>query len=409
MNGYYGPYGGSYVPEMLVPALKELDKAFNTIGQSSEFKKELTTLFNTYSGRPTPLYFAPRATKELGGGKIYLKLESLNHTGAHKINNALGQALLAKAMGKKHLIAETGAGQHGLATATVAAKLGMDCKIFMGDVDIRRQYPNVYAMRLLGAEVIPVTDGTKTLKDAVNAAMKFWISHLKDTHYLLGSALGPAPFPAMVREFQSVIGKEVKEDIQKREGRLPDHLMACVGGGSNAIGLFSAFLNDEEVALHGVEAGGRGPAPGDNAARFSKTPSVGIVQGYKSYFLQDEQGQVLPTHSVSAGLDYAGVGPQLAHLYDEKRITFTSVTDKEVLNSYKWLCRTEGIIPALESSHAVAELRKFAPTTSKDDIIVVNISGRGDKDLFITAPYLDRDNWLRFLENEVNQIKGEDL
>jgi tryptophan synthase beta chain len=398
---FFGEYGGRYVPEMLVPALDELEKYYMELKDDEGFGRELTELMANYSGRPTPLYFAGNLTRRCGGCKIYLKQEGLNHTGAHKINNVLGQGLLAKRMGKSTVIAETGAGQHGLATASVAAKMGLKCKVFMGEVDIRRQYPNVYAMKLMGAEVIPVSYGTRTLKDAVNAALKHWIEHLEDTHYLLGSALGPFPYPLMVRDFQSVIGREVRQQLQGFERRLPDVLVACVGGGSNSLGLFHPFLEHDEIEFIGVEAGGRGPAAGDNAVRFGGAGRTGIVQGYKSYFLQDEHGQVLPTHSISAGLDYAGIGPELAYLRDQGKVRFESVTDKEALEGFQVLCREEGIIPALESAHAVAYALKAAPGYHEDKIMVINLSGRGDKDIFITAKELDRENWLGFLEDEV--------
>ncbi len=397
---YFGPYGGQYVPEMLISALDELERAYGRLSQETGFQEELDGLLKHYAGRPTPLYFAENLTDITGGCKIYLKLEGLAHTGAHKINNVLGQALLAIKMGKSGLVAETGAGQHGLATATAAAKFRLTCKIFMGEKDIKRQYPNVYAMRLLGAEVIPVEFGTKTLKDAVNAALKYWIEHLADTHYLLGSALGPFPYPQIVRNFQSVIGKEVKEQIKRAEDRLPDLLVACVGGGSNAIGLFSPFLGEEKIQLYGVEAGGIGPEPGFNARRFSRHSRPGIAQGYKSYFIQDEDGQISPTHSVSAGLDYAGIGPELAYLHDIKRIRFDSVSDNEALRAFETLTKTEGIMPALESAHAVAYALKLASKLPKDNLMVVNISGRGDKDLFITARKLDLKNWINFLKSE---------
>ena len=390
---HFGPYGGRYVPEMLVPALEELEQGYLKYKDDPEFTAELADLYQNYCGRPTPLYFAENLTRELGGCRIYLKLEGLAHTGAHKINNALGQALLAKRLGKTKVIAETGAGQHGLASATVAARFGMSCKVFMGEVDVRRQYPNVYSMKLLGAEVIPVTDGTKTLKDAVNATLKYWIQNLKDTHYILGSALGPFPYPVMVRDFQSVIGREVRAQLMEREGRLPDHLVACVGGGSNSIGLFHPFLGEKGIRFHGAEAGGRGPAIGDNAARFGSTPKVGIVQGYKSYFLQDDSGQLQDTHSVSAWL------------YDRKIVEFAPITDVKALDAFKRLTRLEGVIPALESSHAVARAIELAPTLPRDEIRVVNISGRGDKDIFITAMELDRENWISFLESEVRHGK----
>ncbi len=404
---YFGPYGGRFVPEMLIPALDELETSYNKFKDSSQFKQELQTLFNDYAGRPTPLYRAENFSRHVGLEKIYLKLEGLAHTGAHKINNVLGQALLAQKMGKKVLIAETGAGQHGLATATVAAKFGMACKVFMGAVDIKRQYPNVFAMKLLGAEVIPVNFGTKTLKDAVNAALKFWIEHLDETHYLLGSALGPHPYPMMVRDFQSVIGKEVKAQIMKLEKRLPDVLIACVGGGSNSMGLFSPFLNEPGIRFYGVEAGGKGDRPGENAVRLGGNGKVGTVQGYRSYFLQDACGQVLTTHSISAGLDYAGIGPELAYLYDNKKVSFASVNDKEVLEGFQMLSCKEGIIPALESAHAVAFTCKIARALAPDSIVVVNISGRGDKDLFITARHLDYTNWQQFLRGEVNNAKSD--
>lgn len=398
---YFGPYGGQYVPEMLIPALDELEMTYKRLSQELAFQEELDSLLKQYAGRPTPLYFAENLTKKAGGSKIYLKLEGLAHTGAHKINNVLGQALLAKKMGKSSLVAETGAGQHGLATATAAAKFGLECKIFMGEKDIKRQYPNVYAMRLLGAEVIPVEFGTKTLKDAVNAALKYWIEHLADTHYLLGSALGPFPYPIIVRNFQSIIGREVKDQIKRAEDRLPDLLVACVGGGSNAIGLFSPFLEEEKIKFYGVEAGGSGPEPGFHACRFSQHSRPGIAQGYKSYFIQDEDGQISPTHSISAGLDYAGIGPELAYLHDIKRIHFDCVSDKEALQAFKTLSKTEGIMPALESAHAVSYAIKLASALPKDNLMVVNISGRGDKDLFITARELDLKNWMDFLKNEV--------
>ncbi len=402
---HFGKYGGRYVPEMLIQALDELEKAYEDLKDTPEFKAELNDLFCNYSGRTTPLYYAENITKELGGAKIYLKLEGLNHTGAHKINNALGQVLLAKKLGKKTVIAETGAGQHGVATATVAAKMGLKCKVFMGSVDIKRQYPNVYAMKLLGAEVISVEDGTKTLKDAVNAALKYWIENLDECHYLLGSALGPYPYPLIVRDFQSVIGKEVKEQIQKHEQRQPDVLIACVGGGSNSIGLFYPFLDNENIEIFGAEAGGKSSKIGENAARFNnENPAVGIVQGYKSYFIMDEFGQVEKTHSVSAGLDYAGIGPELAHLHDIGRIKFESINDEEALSAFKFLCEKEGIIPALESSHALALAFKKAKEYSKDKIMVVNVSGRGDKDIFITARELDKENWIKFLTSEVEDV-----
>lgn len=406
-NRHFGSFGGRYVPEMLIPALNELETAYDQAKDSQDFQEELAGYLRDYAGRPSPLYLAENLSKKTGGCRIYLKLEGLNHTGSHKINNALGQILLAKKMGKTHIIAETGAGLHGLATATVAAKFGMSCRIFMGEVDIKRQYPNVYAMELLGAEVIPVAFGTRTLKDAVNAALKYWIENLEDTHYLLGSAVGPYPYPVIVRDFQSIIGKEVQQQIMTYENRQPDILVACVGGGSNSIGLFYPFLESENIEFYGIEAGGTGPEPGNNAVRLGDDPRIGIVQGYKSYFIQDDNGQVLPTHSISAGLDYAGIGPELAFLFDTKKIIFDSVTDGEALEAFQILGREEGIIPALESAHAVAYALRLAPQQPKNRIMVVNISGRGDKDLFITARELDKGNWMRFLEDEVKNGQSD--
>jgi len=405
LRTHFGPYGGRYVPEMLVPALEELENAYLFYRRDKSFKKELAFLHKHYTGRPTPLYFAENLTRTAGGCKIYLKLESLAHTGAHKINNVLGQVLLAKKMGKTRVVAETGAGQHGLATAAACAKFGLGCKVFMGEVDMRRQQPNVFTMKLHGAEVVPVKDGTRTLKDAVNAALKYWIEHLADTHYLLGSAVGPYPYPAMVRDFQSVIGREVRAQILKLEGRLPDVLVACVGGGSNSIGLFHPFLRCKNIELVGVEAGGRGEAPGLHAARFGSDGRVGIVQGYKSIFLQNEDGQVLPTHSISAGLDYAGIGPELAFLGDTKRVAFVKASDEEALEGFRRLCAEEGILPALESAHAVAHALKAAVRYPQKAIMVVNISGRGEKDLFITAASLDKLNWVEFLRREVQHAE----
>jgi tryptophan synthase beta chain len=399
---YFGPYGGRFVPEMLIPALTKLEEAFFHWRDDPGFQNELDRLLRTYAGRPTPLYFAENLTRESGGCRIYLKMEGLTHTGAHKINNVLGQTLLAKKMRKTRLIAETGAGQHGLATAATAARFGLECKVFMGKVDMDRQYPNVFFMRRMGAEVIPVREGTRTLKDAVNAALKYWIEHVEETHYLLGSALGPFPYPLMVRHFQSVIGREVKRQMRKLEKRPPDVLVACVGGGSNSLGLFHPFLRQKSVRCVGVEAGGRGKGPGENAVRFGPSGRPGILQGYKSYFLQDDSGQVLPTHSISAGLDYAGLGPELAHLRERGRVEFVSVDDREALEGMNLLCRREGILPALESAHAVAYGTKLARTLSRDQAMVINISGRGDKDLFITARALDGENWLEFLSRELS-------
>ena len=378
-KGYFGNYGGRFAPETLMPALDELEKAYHASRKDSGFQKELVLLQKTYIGRPTPLYFARRLTDSLGGAKIYLKREDLAHTGAHKINNAVGQALLAKKMGKKRLIAETGAGQHGVATATGAALMGLGCEIYMGTDDIARQSLNVFRMKLLGAKVHEVSIGSRTLKDAINEAMRDWTTNVRTTHYVLGTAFGPHPFPAMVRDFQSVIGKEARKQVLDAEGKLPDYLIACVGGGSNSIGLFHEFL-PEEVKMIGVEAGGRGVDTGDHAARFAGG-SVGVLQGTKSYLLQDEDGNVLGTHSVSAGLDYASVGPEHAYLKETGRVQYTYALDDEALNAFELLSKTEGIIPALESAHALAETIKFAPRLAKDKIIIVNLSGRGDKDV----------------------------
>ena len=399
-RGYFRGFGGRYVPEMLLPALEELQEAYDRCRRQEGFQQELATLLSRYSGRPTPLYRAENLSRESGTGTIYLKREGLNHTGAHKINNVLGQVLLAKRMGKKEIVAETGAGQHGVATATAAAKFGLRCRVFMGEVDIRRQYPNVYAMKLLGAEVIPVSFGQKTLKDAVNAALKYWLEHLHRSYYLLGSALGPAPYPEMVRDFQSVIGREIRGQIMRQEGRLPDVMVACVGGGSNALGMFVPFLDETAVKLVGVEAGGTGNGPGRHAARLSGNSRVGILQGYKSYFLQDRWGQILPTHSISAGLDYPGVGPELAALHDIGRVKFVQARDPDVLKAYREVARREGIIPALESAHALAHALRMMKTAARDTLMVVNVSGRGDKDLFIAARQLDGENWREFLRRE---------
>lgn len=383
MQSKFGPYGGQYVPEILVPALRELEAAFCSAMQDPAFLAEFDHLQSTYVGRPTPLSYASRMSEQLGGARIYLKREDLAHSGAHKINNALGQALLAKRMGKKKVVAETGAGQHGVATATVCALLGLECTVFMGRVDMARQQPNVFRMQLLGAEVKPVDSGTRTLKDAVNEAIRYWVSNVESTYYLLGSALGPHPYPTMVREFQSVIGTEARQQILDMAGRLPDRIIACVGGGSNAIGIFNAFLDDADVELYGVEAGGEGIASGKHAARFSDPEHgrLGVLHGTYSYVLQDTDGQIMETHSISAGLDYPSVGPQHAQLRDLERAFYTYATDEEALVAFNLLSRLEGIIPALESSHALAEAVKQAPTLPQDTIIIVNLSGRGDKDL----------------------------
>jgi tryptophan synthase beta chain len=379
----FGPYGGQFVPETLMPALIELEQAFVDAQKDVAFRREFEGLLASFVGRPTPLTYAKRLSEQLGGAQIYLKREDLAHTGAHKINNALGQALLVKRMGKRRIVAETGAGQHGVASATAAALLGLECVVYMGVVDIARQEPNVFRMKLLGAEVRPVISGTQTLKDAINEAIRDWVTNVRDTHYLLGSALGPHPYPTIVREFQSVIGIEAREQMLRDVGRLPDTVIACVGGGSNAIGVFSGFVNDEHVELIGVEAGGSGIASGKHAARFGDAAKarVGVIHGTRTYVLQDEDGQIAETHSVSAGLDYAAVGPEHAMMRDNERAFYTSATDKEALAAFSLLCKIEGIIPALESSHAVAEVIKRAPKMKKDQVILVNLSGRGDKDL----------------------------
>jgi tryptophan synthase beta chain len=383
-DGHFGPYGGRFVPETLVSPLQELQQAYESARRDPAFQAELDELFRTYSGRPTPLTPARRLGPHLGLRRVFLKREDLNHTGAHKINNALGQILLARRMGKKRIIAETGAGQHGVATATVCALFGMECEIFMGTEDMRRQSLNVFRMRLLGARVTPVNSGSRTLKDAINEAMRDWVTNVASTHYLLGSALGAHPYPWMVREFQSVIGREVRAQLPG----LPDVLIACVGGGSNSIGLFHEFIGEPEVRMIGVEAGGRGPGLGDHAARFSGG-RVGVLQGTKSYVLQDEDGQIAGTHSVSAGLDYPAVGPEHSLLHDAGRVEYTSVSDGEALQAFQLLSRLEGIIPALESAHAIAELVRRAPELQPDAVVVVNLSGRGDKDVNQVAELLE--------------------
>ncbi len=385
-NGRFGIYGGQYIPETLMNAVIELEKAYDHYKDDPAFVKEYNDLLNEYVGRPSRLYYASHMTEDLGGAKIYLKREDLNHTGSHKLNNALGQALLAKKMGKKRLIAETGAGQHGVATATVAALLGMECEIYMGKVDTDRQALNVYRMELLGAKVHPVTSGTQTLKDAVNETLREWTRRIDDTHYVIGSVMGPHPFPTIVRDFQSVIGKEIKQQMLEKEGRLPDVVMACVGGGSNAMGAFYDFIPDKEVELIGCEAAGRGIHTADTAATIA-TGTLGVFHGMKSYFCQDEYGQIAPVYSISAGLDYPGIGPEHANLYDTKRAKYVSVTDDEAVDAFEYLSRIEGIIPAIESSHALAYAKKLAPTMEKDKIIVVNVSGRGDKDVAAIARY----------------------
>lgn len=391
-RGYYGQFGGRFVPETIIPALDELNEAYGEFKDHPSFVAELMHLHHTYTGRPTPISFAGRLTEQLGGAQIYLKREDLAHSGAHKINNALGQALLAKRMGKQRIIAETGAGQHGVATATACALLGLDCIVYMGSVDMARQQPNVFRMRLLGAEVRPVESGSRTLKDAINEAMRDWVTNVNDTFYLLGSALGPHPYPQMVRDFQSIIGIEARAQMLEQVKTLPDVVVACVGGGSNAIGIFHAFRDDAGVRLIGVEAGGEGIESGRHAARFAgdKLARPGVLHGTRSFVLQDEFGQIIETHSVSAGLDYPSVGPEHAYLRDIGRTEYTHATDSETLEAFQLLCEKEGIIPALESAHAIAEVVKLAPQMSPDSIILVNLSGRGDKDLDTVLKALGR-------------------
>lgn len=389
-KGRFGVHGGQYIPEILMKAIEELEEAYNHYKDDPEFNRELTELFEEYANRPSRLYYAEKMTKALGGAKIYLKREDLNHTGSHKINNVLGQALLAKKMGKTRLIAETGAGQHGVATATAAALMDMECVVFMGEEDTKRQALNVYRMKLLGAEVIPVTSGTATLKDAVSEAMREWSMRTDDSYYCLGSVMGPHPFPTIVRDFQSVISKEIKEQILEKEGRLPDAVIACVGGGSNAIGSFYHFIEEEGVRLIGCEAAGRGIDTIETAATIN-TGRLGIFHGMKSYFCQDKYGQIAPVYSISAGLDYPGVGPEHAYLHDTKRAEYVPVTDEEAVEAFEFLSKTEGIIPAIESAHAIAYAMKLAPAMDKDKIIVITVSGRGDKDCAAIARYRGED------------------
>jgi tryptophan synthase beta chain len=385
--GRYGDFGGRYVPETLMTAISELERGYDEARGDASFETELQALLKDFAGRPTPLYFAANLTRELGGAKVYLKREDLAHTGAHKINNAVGQGLLAKRLGKRRVIAETGAGQHGVATATICAHLGLECVVYMGELDMERQAPNVFRMRLLGAEVRPVASGSRTLKDAINEAMRDWVTNVATTFYLIGSVVGPHPYPAIVRDFQSVIGREAKAQLLEREGRLPDYAVACVGGGSNAIGLFNDFIDEPSVRLIGVEAAGHGIETGEHAASLS-AGRPGVLHGSYSYLLQDDSGQVIETHSISAGLDYPGVGPEHAFLKDSERARYESVTDAEALAAFQRLCLTEGIIPALESSHAIAYVEKLAPRLSKDEIVLVCLSGRGDKDLETVAKAL---------------------
>lgn len=406
-DGFFDRYGGKYVAEVLRRPLDELEVAFKHYMAHKDFIDELNTIRRDYIGRETPLYYAPTATKILGGAQIYIKLEGLANTGAHKINNAIGQCLLAKKMGKKRIIAETGAGQHGLATAAACAKLGLDCTIYMGEIDVKRQQPNVATMELYGAKVHSVTSGSRTLKDAVNEAMRDWAAHPDTTHYVLGSALGPAPFPDIVREFQSVIGYEVKQQCAERNIDI-GAMVACVGGGSNAIGFFSPFVDEKEPRLIGAEAGGIGPGIGENASRMTGNASrEGIVQGYKSRFLLDEDGQALPTRSISAGLDYMGIGPQLAALGASGRVEFTSILDKEALEAISFFAKNEGILFAMESAHAGAAAMKIARELPKNKAVIINMSGRGDKDLFITSPVFRRDEWISFLKAEVERLESD--
>ncbi len=402
-TGHYGQFGGRYAPEVLMPALLELEACFNHAKKDKQFQSDLKDLYRDYVGRPSPLHYCKHLSENLGGARIYLKNEGLNHTGAHKINHCVGQALLAQNMGKKRIIAETGAGQHGLATASVCAKFGFECVVYMGAIDVDRQRPNVFWMEQLGATVVPVFSGGKRLKDAVNAALKDWITNVRSSHYLLGSALGPHPYPEINRYFQKIVGKEIKAQFRSLTGRLPDYVIACVGGGSNAIGAFDAFLLDKEVALIGVEAGGKGMKRGLHAARF-QGGTLGVVEGYKSYWLQDDHGQVGETSSVSAGLDYAGVGPLHAYLHDTKRVEYSYATDKDVLRAFKLLAKTEGILSSLESAHALSHAIKLAPKLSSKKTIVVNLSGRGDKDIFIFARHIKDKHFLKFLKNYLQQL-----
>ncbi|MCD8351007.1 MAG: tryptophan synthase subunit beta [Planctomycetaceae bacterium] len=401
MPDFFGDFGGRYVGETLRPALDNLVKEFQTAWADPTFHEELRRVQKTWVGRPTPLLYAESSTEALGGARIYIKMEGLAHTGAHKINNAIGQALLAKRMGKRRIIAETGAGQHGLATAAACAKLGIECRVYMGSVDVARQRPHVFAMEMMGAEVVPVDSGARTLKDAINAALREWAATFPDTHYLIGSALGPAPFPELARRFQEIVGHETREQMNEADEEIYA-MIACVGGGSNSIGFFAPFIDLPKPRLIGVEAGGRGTGPGENAVRMTGGVSrLGIAHGYKTRFLMDDDGQIRETHSISAGLDYPGIGPQLAALGESGRIEFTSATDEETLEALKFFARHEGVMFALESAHAGAIAMKLAPTLKRDQAIVINMSGRGDKDLFITAKALDRTRWMDFLQSEV--------
>ena len=405
-RGYYGNHGGAFLPEILVATFDELEVEFEKIKNDPSFWKEYEALMSSYSCRPTPLTFADNLTRQFGGAKIYIKREDLNHTGAHKANNVMGQGMLVKRMGKKRVIAETGAGQHGVATATMAAKFGFDCTIYMGEVDVQRQRPNVFWMEQLGATVIPLKDGTRILKDAINEAFRDWVTNMDTTHYVLGTACGPHPFPEMVSYFQSIIGKEARQQILDVEGKLPKRVYACVGGGSNALGIFSGFFNDP-VELVGVEAGGKGVNSGMHASRLcSKDASTGIAQGYKTYFLQDDDGQMKETHSISAGLDYVGVSPILSHMHDQGKARFESATDTQVVAALKLTMQKEGIIPALESSHAFAQAFKEASSLSKEDVIIINQSGRGDKDIFTIADAVDDPKWKEFIIGKAEEYNA---
>lgn len=403
-EGYYGAYGGCFLPEILTSTIEELRECFRACKADPAFWREYVEVMQSYSGRPTPVTRLDNLSRHLGGAQIYVKREDLNHTGSHKINNVMGQGLLCKRLGKTRVIAETGAGQHGFATATMAARFGLECKIYMGAVDVARQRPNVFWMENLGAEVVAVEDGQRTLKDAINECLRDWVTNMADTHYVLGTACGPHPFPEMVSYFQSIIGRESREQIHQLCGRLPDRVYACVGGGSNAIGIFQGFLDDEGVELVGCEAGGLGPGPGGHASRLAyRDASLGVAQGYKTYFLQNEDGNMLETHSIAAGLDYIGVNPILAHLWEQGRVRFEAATDDEVREALRLVMRTEGLIPALESTHAFAQAIAEAPTLARDDIILINQSGRGDKDIFTVADAIEDRAWEAFIRTKAEQ------
>lgn len=407
-RGYYGRFGGAYIPEILVATFDELNQAFREAKADPAFWQEYVALMSSYSCRPTPITYADNLTKKLGGAQIYIKREDLNHTGAHKANNVMGQGLLVKRMGKKRVIAETGAGQHGVATATMAARLGLECTIYMGAVDVARQRPNVFWMEQLGATVVPVEEGSRTLKDAINEAFRDWVTNMDSTHYALGTACGPHPFPEMVTYFQSLIGTEAREQIQAVAGKLPDRVYACVGGGSNAMGIFSGFLDDSSVELIGVEGGGHGPGMGNHAARLGhQDATVGVAQGYKTYFLQDAEGQMQETHSVAAGLDYVGVSPILSDLHESGRVRFEAATDKQVVEALKMTVRNEGLIPALESSHAFAQAFLEAPQMKKHEVILINQSGRGDKDIFTVADAIGDEKWEQFIIQKADEYRAK--